>query len=418
MRQILRVIVALLRRGGSDRRRDGGLRRPRPRRLERQRERRASTAASTRPATTTAARTPATTTPVTMPATIAARSHSQATTAASTTAPARPPTIARPTSTRWPSPQHGNPEGVAFDKRSGFFFVSATGDGSIYRGRLGDTATPVPVFIPGAAGQSATGLKVAARQALRGRREHGDDQGLRRRQRRAAGDVRHQGRRQLADLRQRPRRHQARRRLRDRLQAPRDLPPDGRGDRRRHAGAQADRPRRRHLDVARDPVQRRAGGVQPQRHRRRRRPRGRRGPPPRRPSSPPRRPARRQAHRRRLGHRAAVPGQGRQGRQRRAQDPRARRSTAARSRAATDCSSTAAGCSSCRARTRTTASPTGSSTSSTLRHGGRDGRLADQRTDASFQGPSTIARARDRYLVVNPDFATSTPPFTVTALPR
>ena len=53
-----------------------------------------------------------------------------------------------------------------------------------------------------------------------------------------------------------------------------------------------------------------------------------------------------------------------------------------------------------------------------LRHGGRDGRLADQRTDASFQGPSTIARARDRYLVVNPDFATSTPPFTVTALPR
>src|SRR3954447_24254443 len=57
-------------------------------------------------------------------------------------------------------PQHGNPEGVAFDKRSGFFFVSATGDGSIYRGRLGDTTTPVPVFIPGSAGQSATGLKV------------------------------------------------------------------------------------------------------------------------------------------------------------------------------------------------------------------------------------------------------------------
>ena len=57
-------------------------------------------------------------------------------------------------------PQHGNPEGVAFDKRSGFFFVSATGDGSIYRGKLGDTATPVPVFIPGATGQSATGLKV------------------------------------------------------------------------------------------------------------------------------------------------------------------------------------------------------------------------------------------------------------------
>jgi Cu-Zn family superoxide dismutase len=57
-------------------------------------------------------------------------------------------------------PQHGNPEGVAFDRRSGHFFVSATGDGSIHRGTLGDTATPVPVFIPGAAGQSATGLKV------------------------------------------------------------------------------------------------------------------------------------------------------------------------------------------------------------------------------------------------------------------
>jgi hypothetical protein len=53
-----------------------------------------------------------------------------------------------------------------------------------------------------------------------------------------------------------------------------------------------------------------------------------------------------------------------------------------------------------------------------LRHDGRKGRLEDQRTDASFQGPSTIARARDRYLVVNPDFATSTPPFTVTALAR
>jgi sugar lactone lactonase YvrE len=57
-------------------------------------------------------------------------------------------------------PQHGNPEGVAFDKRTGRFFVSATGDGSIYRGTLGDTATPVPVFIPGAQGGSATGLKV------------------------------------------------------------------------------------------------------------------------------------------------------------------------------------------------------------------------------------------------------------------
>jgi hypothetical protein len=45
-------------------------------------------------------------------------------------------------------PQHGNPEGIAFDERSGTFFVSATGDGSIYRGTLGDTATPLPCSSP------------------------------------------------------------------------------------------------------------------------------------------------------------------------------------------------------------------------------------------------------------------------------
>jgi hypothetical protein len=39
-------------------------------------------------------------------------------------------------------------------------------------------------------------------------------------------------------------------------------------------------------------------------------------------------------------------------------------------------------------------------------------------TDPSLRGPSTIARARDRYLVVNADFATSTQPFTVSGLPR
>ena len=315
-------------------------------------------------------------------------------------------------------PQHGNPEGVAFDKRSGFFFVSATGDGSIYRGKLGDTATPVPVFIPGAAGQSATGLKVQHGKLYAAGAAHGDDQGLRRRQRRAAGDVRHQGRRQLADLRQRPRRHQARRRLRDRLQAPRDLPPDGGGDRRRHAGAQADRPR-------------------PTSSRRR----------PRSPSTPRRRRSTSTASSStttaattRAATTATVtattaigaptssssstrtPASSSASRWARTATPRARsascRSTAARSRAATACSSTAASCSSCRARTPTTASPTASSTSSTCATAAASGRLADQRTDASFQGPSTIARARDRYLVVNPDFATSTPPFTVTALPR
>jgi sugar lactone lactonase YvrE len=52
----------------------------------------------------------------------------------------------------------GNPEGVAFDKRSKAFFVGITADGAIYRGTLGsDTVAP---YIPGAAGKSAVGLKV------------------------------------------------------------------------------------------------------------------------------------------------------------------------------------------------------------------------------------------------------------------
>jgi hypothetical protein len=52
----------------------------------------------------------------------------------------------------------GNPEGVAFDKRSKAFFVGITADGAIYRGTLGsDTVAP---YIPGEAGKSAVGLKV------------------------------------------------------------------------------------------------------------------------------------------------------------------------------------------------------------------------------------------------------------------
>jgi hypothetical protein len=52
----------------------------------------------------------------------------------------------------------GNPEGVAFDKRSKAFFVGITADGAIYRGTLGsDTVAP---YIPGGAGKSAVGLKV------------------------------------------------------------------------------------------------------------------------------------------------------------------------------------------------------------------------------------------------------------------
>jgi hypothetical protein len=52
----------------------------------------------------------------------------------------------------------GNPEGVVFDKRSKAFFVSITGDGAIYRGTLGsDTVSP---FIAGEAGRNAVGIKV------------------------------------------------------------------------------------------------------------------------------------------------------------------------------------------------------------------------------------------------------------------
>jgi hypothetical protein len=52
----------------------------------------------------------------------------------------------------------GNPEGVAFDKRSKAFFVSITADGAIYRGTLGsDTVSP---FIAGGAGTAAVGIKV------------------------------------------------------------------------------------------------------------------------------------------------------------------------------------------------------------------------------------------------------------------
>jgi len=54
---------------------------------------------------------------------------------------------------------HGNPEGVAVDPRTGAFFVGATGDGTIYRGTLGDP--DVVELIPGGAGKSAIGLKIA-----------------------------------------------------------------------------------------------------------------------------------------------------------------------------------------------------------------------------------------------------------------
>jgi sugar lactone lactonase YvrE len=53
-----------------------------------------------------------------------------------------------------------------------------------------------------------------------------------------------------------------------------------------------------------------------------------------------------------------------------------------------------------------------------LRHHNLRGRITDVRTDKRLTGPSTVARAGKRYLVVNADFATSTTPFTVSGLPR
>jgi Cu-Zn family superoxide dismutase len=67
---------------------------------------------------------------------------------------------------------------------------------------------------------------------------------------------------------------------------------------------------------------------------------------------------------------------------------------------------------------QTTAFPNGVVNVIKLRRGGTAGRLDDQRTDDHLRGPSTIARARDEYLVVNADFATSTKPFTVVGLSR
>jgi hypothetical protein len=46
------------------------------------------------------------------------------------------------------------------------------------------------------------------------------------------------------------------------------------------------------------------------------------------------------------------------------------------------------------------------------------GRVTNVRGDDSLTGPSTVASAGNRYLVVNADFATSTTPFTVSGLPR
>jgi Cu-Zn family superoxide dismutase len=53
-----------------------------------------------------------------------------------------------------------------------------------------------------------------------------------------------------------------------------------------------------------------------------------------------------------------------------------------------------------------------------LRHRDLRGRVTHVRSDKTLTGPSTVARAGKRYLVVNADFATSTTPFTVSGLAR
>jgi sugar lactone lactonase YvrE len=294
-------------------------------------------------------------------------------------------------------PGHGNPEGVAFDRRSGSFFVSAVGDGSIYRGTLGDTATPVPVFIPGAAGQSATGLKVARGKlyvagAATGKIKVYDV---------GSGAL-------LATFD-----------TTGGSTAPtfiNDLVVTRRGD---VYATDSFRPAIYHLRAAEI-----AAGTP--------------APKPIDPadviSTSPEIPfdaspgafnlngiVARNGHHDRLI--VVDTGSGRLFRidvgGKNAPGARKIRELVVkggpfpggdgllfdRGRLIV-VQGSAAGF------------PNGVVNFIELRHDGRDGRLANQRTDPSFQGPSTIARARDEYLVVNPDFATSTPPFTVTGLPR
>ena len=53
-----------------------------------------------------------------------------------------------------------------------------------------------------------------------------------------------------------------------------------------------------------------------------------------------------------------------------------------------------------------------------LKHHASSAKLVATQTDPTLRGPSTVARARHLYLVVNADFATSTTPFTVSGLSR
>ena len=53
-----------------------------------------------------------------------------------------------------------------------------------------------------------------------------------------------------------------------------------------------------------------------------------------------------------------------------------------------------------------------------LDRGASHGTVVGHLTDATLRGPSTVAVDRDRFLVVNADFATSTTPFTVSGIAR
>ena len=314
-------------------------------------------------------------------------------------------------------PQHGNPEGVAFDKRSGFFFVSATGDGSIYRGKLGDTATPVPVFIPGAAGQSATGLKVqrgklyAAGAATGTIKVYDVDSGALLATFNTKGgsssptfvndlDVTKRGDVYATDSKRPAIYHLTAEEIAAGTSAPKPIDP---------ADVISTSPE---IPFNASPTAFNLNGIVVE------------------------------------DDRADDPGRHHGDRHRHHGNRRADKlivvdsDTGQLFRVKVGKDGNAArkirelvveggpfnggdGLLIDRGQLLVVQGsnpddgfPNGVVDFIDLRHGGRDARLADQRTDASFQRPSTVAAARDRYLVVNPDFATNTPPFTVTALPR
>jgi sugar lactone lactonase YvrE len=292
-------------------------------------------------------------------------------------------------------PQHGNPEGVAFDKRTGFFFVSATGDGSIYRGKLGDVATPVPVFIPGAAGQSATGLKVrhgklyVAGAATGTIKVYDVDSGALLATFDTKGgdssptfindlDVTKRGDVYATDSKRQAIYHLTAAEIAAGTPAPKPIDP---------ADVISTSPE---IPFNPAPSAFNLNGI-----------------------------VVRESGRHRDELIVVNSATGQLFRVKVGDEGRRIREVAVeggpfvggdgllidRGRLLVVQGSSAG-------------FPKGVVNVIKLRHGGRRGELEDQRTDDSFQGPSTIARARDRYLVVNPDFATSTPPFTVTALAR